>query len=159
LEEPIYSRNGAALRKAFQRVKEVRRNHRRQDLVKQQSIILTTSGMMEGGPVMEYLKHIHFDEKSSILLTGYQTKETNGRRLIETGKMMVDGELINIKCEYEQFDFSAHAGRKELIELIKKVDPKVLILQHGDIEAIESLASEFKDKKVYIPELGETIQV
>ncbi|MBW2995061.1 MBL fold metallo-hydrolase, partial [Candidatus Woesearchaeota archaeon] len=71
LEEPIWIRDGTALRKAFQRVKLVKRGQRREDLVKQQSIILTTSGMMEGGPVIEYLKHIHFDEKSSILLTGY----------------------------------------------------------------------------------------
>ena len=78
---------------------------------------------------------------------------------METGKIRIDKEIVNVKCYYEQFDFSAHAGRKELVELIRKVNPDVLVLQHGDIEAIESLASEFKDKKVYIPELGDTIQV
>jgi putative mRNA 3-end processing factor len=158
LEEPLWLKNGKALRKAFQRVKEVR-NQRREDIVKQQSIILTTSGMMEGGPVISYLKHMHFDEKNSILLTGYQAKETNGRRLMEQGKVEVDGQIVNVKCHYEQFDFSAHTGRKELIDFIRKVDPKVLVLQHGDETALRSLASEFKDKKIYIPELGDTITI
>jgi putative mRNA 3-end processing factor len=156
LEEPIWLKNGAALRKAFQRVKLVK-NQRREDIAKQQSIILTTSGMMEGGPVISYLAHMYFDEKNSILLTGYQTKETNGRRLLEKGEVDIDGRIVKVKCYYEQFDFSAHAGRKELIELIRKVNPEHLILQHGDPEALDSIASEFKDKKVYIPELGDTI--
>lgn len=118
---------------------------------------MTTSGMMEGGPVISYLAHMYFDEKNSILLTGYQTKETNGRRLLEKGEVDIDGRIVKVKCYYEQFDFSAHAGRKELIELIRKVNPEHLILQHGDPEALDSIASEFKDKKVYIPELGDTI--
>jgi putative mRNA 3-end processing factor len=159
LEEPVWVRNPQQLRKAFSNVKLVNFQNKRQEIVKQQSIVITTSGMMEGGPVIDYLKHMHFDDKSSILMTGYQAVDCNGRRLLETGHIELDGALVKVKCEYAQFDFSAHAGRKELVQLIKKVNPDVLILQHGDINSIKSLASEFKDKKVYIPELGESIIV
>jgi putative mRNA 3-end processing factor len=115
--------------------------------------------MMEGGPVISYMRYMHDNPKNSVLLTGFQGINTNGRRLMEQGIVDLEGEIVSVKCEKMQFDFSAHSGRKELIELIRKVDPEVLIVQHGDPPAVESLASEFPDKKVYIPELGDTIQV
>jgi putative mRNA 3-end processing factor len=158
LEEPAWIRNGAALRKAFQRVRLVK-HEQRSDIARSQSVIVTTSGMMEGGPVISYIRYMHDNPKNSVLLTGFQGINTNGRRLMEQGIVDLEGEIVSVKCEKMQFDFSAHSGRKELIELIRKVDPEVLIVQHGDPPAVESLASEFPDKKVYIPELGDTIQV
>jgi putative mRNA 3-end processing factor len=159
LEEPQFIRNPAELRKAYQKVKVVKKNIRRIDIVKEQSVIVTTSGMLDGGPVIDYLKHTHFDEKNSILITGYQPEGCNGRMLMDTGRIVLDEQVVNVKAHYEQFDFSAHLGRAEIIELIKKVDPKILILNHGETDAINSLASEFRNKKVYIPELDEEILI
>jgi len=158
LEEPRFIRDPATLRKAYQKVKLVK-NQRRENIVKQQSVVVTTSGMMDGGPVIDYLKHTYFDKNNSILLTGYQPERCNGRLLMETGTIKLDEQVVKVKAHYEQFDFSAHAGRKELVALIKKVDPEILILNHGEENALNSLASEFKNKKVYIPAIDEPVLI
>ncbi|MBW3015292.1 MBL fold metallo-hydrolase [Candidatus Woesearchaeota archaeon] len=127
------------LRKAFSKVKIVHGNRERRKVIHQQAIIVTTSGMLTGGPAMEYLKHFSNRRENSILLTGYQAEATNGRMLLESGKVIVDGFEYRMKCNYEQFDFSAHIGLKELQKTIKKVNPQTLILNHGDPPSIENM--------------------
>jgi len=65
---------------------------------------------------------------------------------------------VKFKGHYEKFDFSAHAGKKELVSLIKKINPKNLVLQHGDRPSIDSLKKEFK-MNVFTPELGDSIEI
>ncbi|MBW3012022.1 MBL fold metallo-hydrolase [Candidatus Woesearchaeota archaeon] len=158
LEEPYFIRKPDTLRKAFQKIKTFDWKRRKQ-LVKEQFIMITTSGMMDGGPIIDYLKHTYFDENNAILLTGYQGENTNGRMLLEEGKVKLDEDVVKVKAYYEQFDFSAHAGRKELIKLIRRVNPEILIINHGDEPSTLSLASEFNDKQVYIPNVNDSILI
>ena len=120
---------------------------------------MTTSGMLDGGPVVDYLGAMYHDEKSSILLTGFQTPESNGRLLLDEGKVFIDGHRIKVRCRVEKFDFSAHAGRQELVKLIRTVNPRHLVLHHGDEPAIRALATDFADRNVHMPKTGETIEV
>lgn len=146
--------------KSLSKVKLVKNWKERQEIARKQCIIITTSGMMDGGPVIDYLGYFYHNEKNSILLTGYQAEGSNGRFLLEEGKVFIDGNRVNVKAFVKKYDFSAHAGRKELVDLINKVNPRVLILQHGDVEPLESLEKEFKSKcKVIVPKLGETIDI
>ena len=60
--------------------------------------MIATSGMLNGGPVMEYLKFLIQKKENGILLTGYQAEETNGRLLLEKHKVDIDGWVQNSKC-------------------------------------------------------------
>ncbi|MBI3032290.1 MBL fold metallo-hydrolase [Candidatus Woesearchaeota archaeon] len=160
LQQPEYLRNGHALRKASEAIKTIKSSRQRAEVVKEQCIVVTTSGMCVGGPVLDYIKLLYHDEKTGIFLTGYQAEGSNGRLLMEEQKAFVDGMMLNVKCHIEKFDFSAHCGRKELVALINDIQPKHLILNHGDEEAMESIKKEFSKKmKVYTPELNQTITI
>lgn len=160
LDMPEYIKDGNALKNAAKKVEYVRDRKDRENIVRSQGVFITTSGMLEGGPVMDYLKYFYHDEKNSILLTGFQTQHCNGRMLLDEGKIIVDGNVLKVKCEVAKFDFSAHSGRVELIKLINSINPKHLVLQHGDKEAVEALELYFKGKiDVHAPELGEKLDL
>jgi putative mRNA 3-end processing factor len=148
------------LKDTMKNVKYVKNRKERKEIVKEQAIIVTTSGMLDGGPVIDYLSSLYFDEKSSVYMTGYQAEETNGRLLLNEGKAYIDGLRIKIRCEVEKFDFSAHSGQKELVNLINKINPKHLILNHGDEPSLQKLSSIFNKKfKVYTPKNGVGIKI
>ena len=115
--------------------------------------------MLDGGPIMDYMKYLYHDPKNCILLTGYQAEGSNGRLLLEEGAVFIDGMRLRWRGYVQKFDFSAHSGRKELVKFIKNVNPKVLIINHCDEEAGESIKNEFKNKKVFLPHLDETIDL
>ncbi len=134
----------------------------RSEAVSKQGIFVTTSGMLQGGPVMAYLRALWHDEKSAIFLSGYQCKRTNGRHLLEDGFVYIDGWKTNVKCEVKKFDFSGHADRNALKEYVKAVNPKVVVFQHGDPEAVEALglwARETLEVEVFTPSLLDEIEL
>lgn len=145
------------LLEAVKNVKFVGRD--RQQIMKKQGIFITTSGMITGGPIIAYLKNLKDDPKNGLLLTGYQAEDSQGRRLLESGIVTLDKKSSKVMCSVDFFDFSAHAGRQGLVKLIKQVDPKILILNHGDPGAVKALAAEFSDRKVYTPKTGEVIEI
>jgi len=133
----------------------------RERAMKRQGIFVASAGMMTGGSIIEYLKEGHQDKRNSILLTGYVAEGTNGRLLLDTGTIFIDGRKTKVKAEYQQYNFSAHAGLSELKELVKKINPQKLILIHGELESLEKFAeSERKNgKEVFIPEMGSEINI
>ncbi|MBW3011036.1 MBL fold metallo-hydrolase [Candidatus Woesearchaeota archaeon] len=157
LEATYTLRNHEMLLDAVRGVKFV--EHDRRKVMKQQGIFVTTSGMVTGGPIIDYLNNLKDDPKNGLILTGYQAKDSQGRQVMETGKVTLEGKTSKVACSVDFFDFSAHAGRAQLVNLIKQVNPDILILNHGDAEAINSLASEFPDKKVFKPKTGDVIEI
>ncbi|MGA1821324.1 MAG: MBL fold metallo-hydrolase [Thermoplasmatota archaeon] len=126
-----FIRNPRALRKAMNQMNFVRTPYQR-DKAAGSSVIVTTSGMLDGGPVLEYIRRIKDDQRSAILLTGYQVEDTNGRMLMETGTIDIGGVLERVKCEVCHFDFSAHSGHEGLVEFAEGCKPDEIILIHGD---------------------------
>lgn len=103
-------------------------------------IILATSGMLTGGPVMEYLKLLAGDERSVLIFVSYQIEGTLGRRILqglrkltfhEGGKVIVK-ELKMEVCRVE--GFSGHSDRRQLLSFLKHITPKPrkVILVHGE---------------------------
>ncbi len=150
-------RLGALFRKA--KIVKGRRNRRK--LIGKKGIFLTTSGMLTGGPVMDYMKFMGSNPKNSLLLTGWQGPHTNGRLLEREGYVYIDGWKKEIKAHHENFDFSAHVGLADIKSLIKKLSPSTIILNHGDPEAIQNVKewAEALDYNVYAPNLGDTISI
>ena len=131
---PSFLKNAKALNDAFRDARFVN-SKRRKKALSEPSVIVTTSGMLNGGPVLYYLKKIHEDPKSKVLLTGYQIEGTNGRRLIEEGCVEADGEVVKVNLQVEQYDFSAHAGDSELKELVSRFyrnGTGIIFTVHGD---------------------------
>lgn len=154
LRHPEYVRSIRRLRQATNRTMEVRNVHARSRAMKG-DIIVTTSGMLDGGPVLSYIDSVRDDPKSAVLLTGYQVEGSNGRRLLETGMMEFQGVSERVECEVLKYDFSAHAGHNELLAFAKGCDPEKIVLMHGDEREI--LAGDLRSEgyEVLLPKNGE----
>ena len=149
---PEYLRSVKKLRQAIRRVKAVHSPHGRR-LALEGEVIVTTSGMLDGGPVLRYLERIREDPRSAILLTGYQVEGTNGRKLVERGVIDLYGVEVDIKCEWQKFDFSAHAGHDDLVRFIEACAPHRLVLMHG--QSREILAEALERREVLLPMEGQ----
>ncbi|MGI0003478.1 MAG: beta-CASP ribonuclease aCPSF1, partial [Nitrosopumilaceae archaeon] len=95
-------------------------------------IIIATSGMLEGGPVLEYFKNIAPVQKNKILFVSYQVNGTLGRRVLDGSRQVSilgkDGriEIININCATEKLDgFSGHSDYNQLMSFVHKLRPKL----------------------------------
>jgi len=126
-------------------------------------IIISTSGMLEGGPVIGYLKQIAGDPKNLICLTGYQVPGTRGRKLQDGAreiKLPPDGELIEVNSEVKSFEFSAHADQSGLFRFISRTKglEKIYCVHGEEWKTIEYAERIEKLKKVdaYSPLNGET---
>jgi predicted metal-dependent RNase len=128
-------------------------------------IIVTTSGMLEGGPAIFYLDKLAQEKKNLIYLTGYQVEGTRGRKLLDGAKelTLADGREINIECGIKFADFSAHADQPGLINFISKLKKKDLIFcVHGEESKTINLSkrlSQIKGVQSYSPSIGETIKI
>lgn len=160
LRRPEFIKDADELAAAYRRIRPVEGHKERKEVGKDQSIVLTTSGMLDGGPAIEYLKYYCHNQKNAILLTGYQTDDSNGKLLLDQRRVYLDGIRHKVQAFVEKYDFSAHAGRSELIELIDKTQPKTLILHHGDPVALQSLKDHFEGRmRVFVPQLHDKIDV
>ena len=102
----------------------------RRDATNEPSVIVSTAGMMEGGPALSYLQHL--SPNSKLIFTGYNVEGTNGWRILNQNKVMIDGYELDVSVPAEYLDFSAHVGRTGLIDFVKKTNPEKVILNHGD---------------------------
>ncbi|MGA1872343.1 MAG: MBL fold metallo-hydrolase [Thermoplasmatota archaeon] len=149
-----FIRSSGSMKKALDQFTFVRTPYQR-DKAAESPIVVTTSGMLDGGPVLEYIRRHKDDRKTAILLTGYQVEDTNGRMLMDTGSIVIDGEVEKVKCEVCHFDFSAHAGHDELVSFAEGAQPEEVILVHGDNR--EVLAEDIGSfAKVHTPGLDDT---
>lgn len=161
LDSPDEIKDAKSLSAALKKVKLVKGNPDRMAAIRRQSIIVTTSGMLTGGPIMHYMKYLINDAKNAILLTGYQAEYTNGRLLLDKGQVFIDGVKRNVRCKVRQFDFSAHAGMSQLKALVRAVRPKKVFFVHGDEPAVLKMHewAEALGMESYAPRLGDIIDV
>jgi predicted metal-dependent RNase len=130
------------------------------------NIILTTSGMLEGGPIHSYMYYGADRTENLIALTGYQVEGTLGREILE-GKRKVKlfswdkygGRNVHIKIPVRQFSFSGHAQRNELIKMIRAINAEKIVFVHSTLEAAEALKRDVGNgQQISIPKIKETIK-
>jgi putative mRNA 3-end processing factor len=145
------------LSQAKKRIKPVRALKHRMAALKDRAVI-STSGMLDGGPVLWYLDRIKDDPKSTVFLTGYQVEGTNGRRLLEEGIIEDKGVEVRVNCKVKYYDFSAHAGHSELVAFAKKCRPEKVVIFHSENRA--PLAEDIRDfAEVVTPENNEEMKI
>lgn len=159
-----YINNKELLSEMFKRCHVVQKPQERDEIAKKKgAVILTTSGMVQGGPVVSYIEKILQEEKNYIILTGYQAKGTQGRHILEDGQYYHNHQNFKVKAQVKKYDFSAHYGQDYIHSMQEKINPKVLILQHGDMGALcESRAyakEHLKNTVTVLPAIGQVIEV
>lgn len=135
-----------SLDKALKKVQYVNKERMRNKIIRSPCVILSTSGMLSGGPIVWYMKKLFDDENCSLVLTSFQVEGTPGKILLETGKYINEKAGLDLKLEMfvRKLDFSSHLGRSELFEFIEKVNPGKVFCIHGD--HTEEFALELKEK-------------
>ncbi len=153
-----YLNNLELLRGAIKRIQTIRERRERIGALEGGNIILTPAGMLNGGPVLNYITKLR--KNSKIFLTGYQAEGTNGRRVLEEGKVEVDERIHRIPYPVLRYDFSAHAGRDDILTYIRKSNPEKIVCVHGDAENATALAVELKEEgfEAFAPEVGDRLE-
>ena len=130
---PAFLRDPEALRRAKSHARYVTgRDGQRERLAAGGNVIVTTSGMLSGGPAMTYVPEIRSHPVNKIALTGFQVDGTPGRELVETGSAEIDGQVVPVSARVEQYDFSAHADRSGLRSFLEPYRDAVVLVVHGD---------------------------
>ena len=147
------------LRNAFGKARKVRSQKQRKEALKSPGIIITTAGMLNGGPVHFYLRKLMDDTRSTMLISGFQVPGTVGRTLLDTGRYVHEGVDAKPKLKIEFLDLSAHCGKDNLISFIKKINPKKTFLVHG--ERTEEFAKELSGLgfNVSAPKNGDKVKI
>ncbi|MBN2517756.1 MAG: beta-CASP ribonuclease aCPSF1 [Candidatus Altiarchaeota archaeon] len=111
-------------------------------------IIVTPSGMMTGGPSVEYFKRMAGNEKDLIVFVGYQAEGSLGRRVQKGMREVVimEGKKpknIDVKINVVTIEgFSGHADRRQLLGYVKRLHPRPerIMTVHGESKKCADLA-------------------
>ncbi|MEM2429822.1 MAG: beta-CASP ribonuclease aCPSF1 [Nitrososphaerales archaeon] len=135
------------------------------------ALIMATSGMLEGGPVLEYFKELATSDKNKILFVSYQINGTLGRRILdgarEVNLINEDGKIkvVNINCKVEKVEgFSGHSDYNQIMRFVAKLRPKLrrIIVAHGEKKKIENMArvlSRMFKIPTFQPDIQEAIKL
>ncbi len=126
---------------------------KRQEVIfsKDPCVIISTSGMLNGGPVLDYLSNLAESEKNTLIFVGYQADGTYGRRIQKGWREVPMGKkgsiIINMEVQTVE-GFSGHADRKQLMNYVQYVQPKPerVFTIHGEESKTIDLASSIYKK-------------
>jgi KH/beta-lactamase-domain protein len=144
----------------------------RQEIVEgEPCIIMATSGMLEGGPVIEYFKSLADNDKNTTIFVSYQIEGTLGRRvqkgLTEATMMNNEGKMdvVKIRLQVEAIEgFSGHSDRRQLVNYVTHLQPKPerVVVCHGEKVKCLSL-SHFLERRcemqAFAPAILETFRL
>ncbi|MDG7029952.1 MAG: beta-CASP ribonuclease aCPSF1, partial [Nitrososphaerota archaeon] len=130
------------------------------------AIIMATSGMLEGGPVLDYFEHLAPSEKNKIIFVSYQVQGSMGRRVLDGGSqaslMGQDGKIkiVDVRASVQKVDgFSGHSDYNQIVRFVGKVRPKLqlVLVNHGEKRKTENLA--YAIQRIYrIPAIHPAVQ-
>src|SRR3984885_14239212 len=129
-------------------------------------MIVSASGMCEGGRVLHHLKNNIGDPRNTILLTGYQAENTLGRKIEEQrDEVPIFGELMPLRAEVQRLDaLSGHADREEMLAWMKPIAGglKKVFLVHGEPEQQTALVTAIRERyglDVVAPQRGQSFDL
>jgi KH/beta-lactamase-domain protein len=134
-------------------------------------IIMATSGMLEGGPIIEYFKNLADDERNTVIFVSYQIEGTLGRRvqkgLNEVTMVNNDGrmDVTRVRLHVDSMEgFSGHSDRRQIINYITHLKPKPerVIVAHGERAKCLSVANFLQRRceiDAFAPALMETFRL
>src|SRR5829696_3264408 len=113
------------------------------------AIVMATSGMLEGGPSVEYFKELAPNPKNKIMFVSYQINGTLGRRVLDgamTEVSMMDKsgkvKVVPVRCQTQKIDgFSGHSDFNQIMNFVSRIRPKRVLVNHGEKSKSENVAS------------------
>jgi metallo-beta-lactamase family protein len=135
---------------------------KRLNTMKGPCVIISSSGMCEGGRVLHHLKHAIQDEANVIVFVGFQAEHTLGRKLVEGWDVVpIFGVPTPRRAQIVTFNsFSAHADRRDLLAYVRAIDPPPhkIFLVHGEDKQALSLSAAIRAERpqteILVPYLG-----
>jgi putative mRNA 3-end processing factor len=119
--------------------------------------------MLMGGNAIFYMNSIARRPENGVFLVSYQVPESPGRKLLETRKFILGGKVRQVSANVEQFAFSSHCGRNQLLETAKRAGKKAKIfIMHGAEGNCERLVDEIQKEvgaEVLAPKAGDTFEI
>jgi metallo-beta-lactamase family protein len=129
-------------------------------------IIVAASGMCTGGRVLHHLQRFLPDERSTILLVGFQAAGTRGRTLLDgANELKLLGQYVPVRAQIVRLDgLSAHADSVELIDWLRasRIHPRQVFVTHGEPAASDAFRRKVRDELGWaarVPESGEKVQL
>jgi len=139
IQRKIFNNQDPFVNEIFKRI--AAQSEREKSWEEKPAVILTTSGMLVGGPVMEHLKALAEDEKNTLIFVGYQAEGTMGRRIQKGWKEIPirtdSSKSVNIemKMEVQTVEgLSGHSDRNQLLNFISRLEakPNRIVVGHGE---------------------------
>jgi metallo-beta-lactamase family protein len=136
--------------------------------LREPAVIISASGMCEGGRILHHLRNHAVNPDSIILFVSFQAEHTLGRKILEgENPVSIYGEQMRIRAGVRKAEgYSAHADRSGLLGWAARVqergDVKEIFLVHGEDEAQRSLAAGLAEQggaKVEIPDRGQVFEL
>ena len=130
-------------------------------------VVLATSGMLTGGPALEYLQHFAAEPKNTLLFVGYQAEGTMGRRIQKGWKQLQldNGKILDLSLDVVTTQgLSGHSDHRQLLAFIQnlKNKPRKAIINHGEsvkcVELARLIHKTFKIESV-APRVLETVRL
>ncbi len=162
-KHPEYLRDPKVFSEAIKSATAIREHAERKRAMGEPCVVISPAGMLVGGNAVYYLQELSFNNKNGIALVSYQGEGTPGKKLLDTGMVSTRGKDLKVQAEVKQFQFSGHADKKELFDMIKKIkgNPKVWTV-HGDSESCKLFAQEIHEKfgfETHAPAVNDEITV
>jgi metallo-beta-lactamase family protein len=116
--------------------------------IKNNAIIISSSGMMTGGRILHHLYHRLPNPQDTVVVAGYQAEGTRGRKLVDKEPTIrIFGEDIPVRCKVENMtSLSGHADKEELFLWMKnlKQSPKLVFTIHGEKNNLDVFTKSIK---------------
>ncbi|MCE5258441.1 MAG: MBL fold metallo-hydrolase [Chloroflexi bacterium] len=130
------------------------------------AIIISASGMCEGGRILHHLINNIGNSRNTILFVGYQAEDTLGAR-IKAGEKRVPilGNVFKVRANIEAIDaFSAHADQNEILDYVQQINGslKQVFIVHGETEASLALQQGLAERGIsqtLVPERGQSVTI
>eukprot|EP00761_Pharyngomonas_kirbyi_P010020 gb/GECH01010038.1/.p1 GENE.gb/GECH01010038.1/~~gb/GECH01010038.1/.p1 ORF type:complete len:645 (+),score=101.70 gb/GECH01010038.1/:1-1935(+) len=130
-------------------------------------VLFATPGMLHAGMSLEVFKRWAPVEKNLVIIPGYCVQGTVGNKVLRKrhGKIELDREkknFVDVRCTVKNLSFSAHADAKGILKLVRQVEPKNVVLVHGERNRMEFLKGKIVQDfglNCWMPANGETVEV
>jgi predicted metal-dependent RNase len=135
------------------------RSKTKEDVLKEPSIIVTTSGMLTGGPVHTYLSKLGGDPKNTMIFVGYQARGTPGYKVMQGDRSIrLRDREIKLRLQVEKMKLSGHADYNELLQFVRSIKGlKKIFVMHGEKADLKDALE--KNYDVVMPKILETYSV
>ncbi len=124
------------------------------------AIVISSSGMMTGGPAPLYARAFAADEKSAIVFSGYQDDESPGAALLRARQgttVTLGKEELTLSCAVERYSLSAHADAGQIEVAVTRAQPRVTVLVHGEPGTLRALARRVARHHPHVAVNGEAV--